>query len=269
MLPEIQVQKALPIPSLRPYVRLLVQRCSRPLVPPFVEPIVARLGAVLEFQFGDPYDVPIFGVERPNYSAPVAVIGTITHRSARIVIEGRVEALTILFQPLGFWALFQVPNEGLVDIGTPAEAVLGNSLARLHQQLGEDRTFNARVQRLEKFFLQQLRQHSGIDPALLALTQPDAPTVKDAACMAGVSVRQLERRCFQQTGVSPKAVTKMARFQRAFRLRMRGKSSWTEIAHACGYSDQMHMVRDFRAMASESPSGALAKVQPGHLVTMC
>jgi AraC-like DNA-binding protein len=37
---------------------------------------------------------------------------------------------------------------------------------------------------------------------------------------------------------------------------------WTEIAHALGYHDQMHMVRDFQHFAGESPSAFVRRFLP-------
>lgn len=89
-------QTAVPANRLRPFIRSYVEREAY-LAPKMElsEPVVARLSAILEFQFADPYDVPLYGLDKKNPSEPIAVIGPITWRSARIVIRGHVHALAL------------------------------------------------------------------------------------------------------------------------------------------------------------------------------
>lgn len=105
-----------------------MQRESQANSPEFAEPVVARLGSILEFQFADPCDVPIYGLELPHPSVPITVIGPITERRARIVIRGHVEALSVLFQPLGLHNLFGVPVSPLADAGFEGHGLLGRSV---------------------------------------------------------------------------------------------------------------------------------------------
>jgi transcriptional regulator GlxA family with amidase domain len=69
-----------------------------------------------------------------------------------------------------------------------------------------------------------------------------------------MSIRNYERRFVAEMGISPKLFARVARFQRALdRKRITGET-WLEVAQEIGYSDQMHMVRDFRAFGGEPPS---------------
>lgn len=99
------VQHANPSPELAPYLYGYVQRISEPYQPEIVEPVVARSGSMLEFQFGDPYDVPLYSLDLPNPSVPITIIGPIPARHVRVIIRGRVEAFTVLFRPLGLYTV--------------------------------------------------------------------------------------------------------------------------------------------------------------------
>ena len=124
---------------------------------------------------------------------------------------------------------------------------------------------------LDTFLLARLSAAPSINPlyrALDWLTQP-GPLVKvsEAARYVGTSTRNLERKSLEWTGVSPKHLTRIARFSRALNLRNADTSlTWTEIAYATEYHDQMHMVRDFRTFAGESPSFAIDEIAPEHLI---
>jgi len=76
--------------------------------------------------------------------------------------------------------------------------------------------------------------------------------VAAAAAASAVSTRHLERAFQEQVGVSPKVFARLLRLDHA--LEMAGPTSnWAEVASLCGYFDQSHMVRDFRAMTGATP----------------
>jgi len=70
----------------------------------------------------------------------------------------------------------------------------------------------------------------------------------------GISLRQFERRFRAAAGISPKLFCRMQRFQRVFQAIERGTPNWVSVALDCGYFDQAHLIRDFRAFAGKPPS---------------
>jgi len=73
----------------------------------------------------------------------------------------------------------------------------------------------------------------------------------------GLGIRQFERRFKDAVGISPKLFCRIQRFQRVFH-QIEAGGSWVHAALACGYYDQAHLVRDFRAFSGEPPSALLA-----------
>lgn len=258
------MQRAVPDERLRQFVRCYVQREAYTGGDELVEPVVARLCSILEFQFAGPYDVPIYGIDQPNPSKPITVIGPITSRQARIVICGHVQALAVIFQPLGLHAMFQVPVASFSDIGTEGHSLLGKSVSSLFEKLGNAESFQKRAEFLDRFFLERLHiipQRTRVNLALKRLTSPvSRMPIAHIARRAGISDRQLERIALQQLGMSPQTVQRIARFERALRLKIESGHSWTEIAYAAEYCDQMHMVREFRAFAGNPPGDAFGQM---------
>jgi transcriptional regulator GlxA family with amidase domain len=80
--------------------------------------------------------------------------------------------------------------------------------------------------------------------------------VAEVAARLGVQARQLERRFKLRVGLSPKYFARIRRFQRVF-PEVEG-AGWVEAAAACGYYDQAHLIRDFRAFAGEPPAALVA-----------
>jgi transcriptional regulator GlxA family with amidase domain len=71
-----------------------------------------------------------------------------------------------------------------------------------------------------------------------------------------VSERQLERLFHERIGYGPKLFARVARLQRSTRAigDLRGSiASWARFAVECGYADQAHLVREFRALSGVTP----------------
>ena len=60
-------------------------------------------------------------------------------------------------------------------------------------------------------------------------------------------------------GYSPKLFSRLIRFSKAYRLKEnQPQLTWTNVAHASGYFDQMHMIKDFKEFAGVLP-GTLSR----------
>ncbi len=264
----LTVQSASPEPALRPFVRAYVQREAHLGSQVLVEPVVARLGVMLEFEFAGSYEVRNYGSETVEDPNAISVIGPQSWRRSRLIIRGDIESLVIMFQPFGFNALFGVPTALLSNGGTEGHSLLGPEVSHLHQQLGNLPSFTQRVRALDTFLLRRTAAMQSSDPVYRALTllTGSGAKVADVAHRMGISLRQLERRSLAYSGVPPKTLSRIARFSHALRLRTAGSLTWTEIAHRTHYHDHMHMIRDFRDLAGEAPTSALKEIAPDHLI---
>lgn len=264
----LTVQQSPPDERLRAFIHMYVERESHLQGVELVEPVVARLGSILEFQFADPFNVPYYGIDIPNLSPLIAVIGPITERRARIVIRGHVQALSVLFRPLGLHTLFGVPISPLANFGFDGHGVLGGRVSGLYERLGNAKSFLERKQLLDAFFLRRLRHsrpHDAVTAALTLLSADERLKVSDAARRVGMCSRQLERLSLQYVGMPPQMFMRIARFQRAIRMKLESPKPWTDVAYAAEYHDQTHMIRDFRAFAGGSPGRVLQQLDPEHL----
>lgn len=67
----------------------------------------------------------------------------------------------------------------------------------------------------------------------------------------GWSRKRLVARFREQIGLPPKAVARLLRFERARGLA--GSMTWGELAFACGFADQPHLISEFRAFTGRTP----------------
>jgi AraC-like DNA-binding protein len=77
------------------------------------------------------------------------------------------------------------------------------------------------------------------------------------AARVGVGERQLERLFHERVGYGPKFFSRVMRLERSTReleTRHAGSiGSWARLAVDCGYADQAHLVREFRALTGVTP----------------
>jgi transcriptional regulator GlxA family with amidase domain len=79
--------------------------------------------------------------------------------------------------------------------------------------------------------------------------------VPDLADAVGLGIRQFERRFRYEIGIPPKLYARIVRFEAALHSKAADPATqWTDIAHALGYHDQMHMVHDFNRLSGDSPT---------------
>ena len=267
----VSVQSAKPDPKLEPFIQWYVLREFQLGEEEIVEPVVARSSTMLEFQFDGLYDVQPYGVVGRPKTAPIAVIGPMNSRRFRLHIRGHVEGLMLLFRPLGFFRLFGVPVSPLAGIGSEGHGILGQQISTLYQQLGNTVDFADRVDMLNRFFLDRLAKSPPIGrngQALRMLASANnATSVAEAARLAGMSTRQLERISLEYTGVSPKMLARLGRFQNALRMKRTRDLSWMEVAHATDHHDQMHLIHEFHALGGDSPGRVMEQMAPEHLIS--
>jgi AraC-like DNA-binding protein len=82
----------------------------------------------------------------------------------------------------------------------------------------------------------------------------------------GLSERHFRRVCLERAGVSPKYLARLLRFRQvAERIRAMKTSaaqpSWAQLAVACGYFDQAHLIREFQEFAGATPGRFLQSQQ--------
>ena len=79
-------------------------------------------------------------------------------------------------------------------------------------------------------------------------------SIDDLAVQSGFSVRQFRRVCLEQAGLTPKFLARVLRFRHALALIGRHRGQFADLALACGYYDQAHLIRDFREFSGRTPA---------------
>lgn len=179
--------------------------------------------------------------------------------------HSRDHAVVIVsFTATGAAALLRQPLEEFGNATADLDAVLGRraGLDRLLDQLSGAASHAQRIRLVEDLLLAQAGD-ARPDPlvaAAVALIERTQATVRieELTRRIGLSQSALERRFRRLVGASPKRFASLVRLQNVVRLRASG-ADLTTIAHAAGYSDQSHFIKDFKRFTGIAPGSFFAR----------
>ena len=248
-----------PVPALHHLIRYYYQVETHLAGRTEVQPVPARSPQAIEFTFGAPYEVRRLDRGGTRNAYPIALIGSQTFRRVELLMHGNIDAFTIVFQPGGVSTLFSVPAEELTNDDFEGDVVLGRGLGELLGRLGDVSSFADRARVADTYLCAKrpaLGCISGIaNAATRVLTSSGCVRVSDLAHHSGLGTRQFERRFRYEIGMPPKLYARIVRFEAALRRKAAApETRWTQVAHALGYHDQMHMVHDFNRLSGDSPT---------------
>lgn len=154
------------------------------------------------------------------------------------------------------------------DIVTDLSEVLGNSVKILHGELLYTTELIKRIELIEAFLLKRLmsgkrKKMEEVSHLIKRINENYIESsINRIAQEHGISCRQLHKIIFQFTGLSPKSLHKINRFQYSLKLMSKNEESLTSVAYECGYFDQSHFIRDFKTFTGTTPSEYLVNKYP-------
>lgn len=134
-------------------------------------------------------------------------------------------------------------------------------IERLYEKVAQATDHAQRVQFVEKFLLTHL-DASRVDSAMTAAVRMIKQTqgelrIAELARQCGLSQSALDRRFRRAVGVAPRRFASLVRLQTVMRLQEAG-ATLTTIAHAAGYYDQAHFIKDFKRITGAAPTAFFA-----------
>jgi AraC-like DNA-binding protein len=148
------------------------------------------------------------------------------------------------------------------NLVSDAADIIGQPIKVLHARLLEAKEHSARIELVERFLLKRLsvnqKRSYQIDRVAGILTTINSTlrenNINEIASTHNMTSRNLNKLLTRYTGLSPKLVNKINRFQQSLRLIAKNDQTLTGIAYDCGYFDQSHFIRDFKSFTGITPS---------------
>jgi AraC-like DNA-binding protein len=217
---------------------------------PLLVPLVISFGAPFSIALGRK---PSAGDDHSSFAAGLYA-GHVVMNS-----DGDCACVQIDFTPLGAYRFFGLPMRELSSRMVSLDDLADRGIAELRHKLEDAQDWDVRLDLAETFALDRLQRGSQLSPAVvsayreLAFCHGDV-RIATIAARLGWSRKHLAQRFQDEIGLTPKALARMLRFNRALDLANgMAEPDWAGLAAECGYADQAHLTREFAEFAGATP----------------
>ncbi|GAA0564810.1 helix-turn-helix domain-containing protein [Chitinophaga japonensis] len=188
--------------------------------------------------------------------------GLRTHQKHYIRVQGDFTVFVVKLTPGGLHGLLGIPAHLFCDEVVDGTLVHRALFAEITEQLLPCTDIDSCVAIAEPYLLKlaqknaySMHAYGAVDLMTRLINTGKVPgpiaQLQQKVCL---SQRQLERNFMKEVGTSPKHYSRMVRFTNMLYYKMRHKGiTWPALAYEFGYTDQMHLTRDFRYFLGDSP----------------
>jgi len=195
------------------------------------------------------------------------------HRLTEAV--GARDFIVIRFTPIGAHLFLKTPMNLLADRTIELEEIDGRLAQRFENRVRATPGWEARLNLIERLIAERLTQAPSPPSVLMHAWQrlinaSDSIDLALLSAESGCSRRHLIARFHSHFGMAPKTIARISRFNLALgRINRVGEPyldlerdskgasnvdiPWAELALGCGYYDQSHFIKEFRAFAGVTP----------------
>ena len=190
---------------------------------------------------------------------PVVLYGQFSEVTKRM-IGRQFLVFQIIFYPGALYRLLGIPSTEITNEYMDAETVFSSDIRNVNEQLHEAGDYSSMVKIGDSFVRKMISKKpsprlvmdDAISSFLLSNIQISIDQLAKDSCL---SLRQLERKFKDRTGVNPKLYSRIIRFDKAFRMKNSNPAmDWLRIAIECNYHDYQHLVRDYKDFTTLSPN---------------
>ena len=200
-------------------------------------------------------------VDGKPHQQPLTLLVGQMRRHLLIAPTGTVRLVGVRFWPGGAYPFLGLPQDEIADRVIALDVVWGAMAREIESKIREARTTLAIVRTIEAALLARLSLFRGHDEAeagaiALILRSGGRLPIEALAEKMGIGFRKLDRRFNTRVGLPPKTLCRIIRFQRALKMieRENVRPDWVQIALECGYYDQPHFIKEFKAFAGTEPT---------------
>lgn len=174
--------------------------------------------------------------------------------------SGELYYIAILFQPYGARLFFDLPIDEVFNQLVSMEDIEDKSWMELRTRITDTSDIPADINLIENLLTKKLYNNkfthieriiNSID-TISSVSDIRMTALAEDACL---SPKQFKRVFQNYVGYNPKEYMRLVRFNKVFNLLKRTRQLFdlAQVAQEFGYSDQSHMIREFKAFSGYTP----------------
>lgn len=225
--------------------------------------------SILTFPIGCPQIIfhrksPLYIPELKSFQNTFTISGQVNF-PAHIRSDGNLDMIVAVLYPHTVGMFIGTPPSAFYNQEISGYDIANRQLNDVAARIFDSQSGGESVGILERWLLTRINPTLNIRRINRSIGElmrtPSVPVnvLSDNACL---SRKQYERVFREQVGMNPKEYARVVRFQKAMWMQQFGSRDYAYIAHHCGYSDQSHLIRDFKAMSGHTPKSLLEHCAP-------
>lgn len=176
-------------------------------------------------------------------------------------IENKLSVFSVVFQPQGLMAFFNLPIIELFNQSRPLKYINTKLEQEILPRLTNEQLFENRVLIIEKYFIDLLKQEYNrfeferINHAINIIRQTKGKvSIENLASETCLSRKQFERKFSDLIGTTPNIYLRTIRLQLSLFLKSKYSAlNITDLAYESGYYDQAHYINEFKLFTGLTP----------------
>ncbi|WP_304957291.1 helix-turn-helix domain-containing protein [Bacteroides caecimuris] len=185
-----------------------------------------------------------------------------------VTSTGDIEMIVVVFQPHAAKIFFRMPVTLLRDRNVAVADIENTALRDLAHKVEDSENHDTCIELIENYFYKCLMHGTTYHLPRLAevvryinnSTQTNIKTLANIACL---SEKQFCRVFSEHIGTTPKDFLRVVRMQRTLSVLQRNpRIGFAQLSYECGYTDQSHMIKEFKLFSGYTPKEYIARYSP-------
>lgn len=177
-----------------------------------------------------------------------------------VVSTGRLEMIVVVFEPYAAGPFLHRPAGLFCGENIPLEDTGDLEFTELADRVANTPEHEQCIRMIESFLLHRLSAIPGYNlfrmrEVLKGINSAPRIKISRLSEIACLGKKQFSRLFLEYTGSTPKDFTRIIRMQRAlYTLQQNANIPFAALAYESGFSDQSHMIREFRLFSGYTPA---------------
>lgn len=181
---------------------------------------------------------------------------------------GETEMIVVVFQPHTSKLFFNHPISLFRNLNISIIEIEDKELIELSNRIEDSMNNETCIKFVESFLLNKIIVNTSyylprLSEVIKSINSTPNISTKELAHIACLSEKQFSRVFSDNIGLSPKEFSRIIRIQRAlYILQNSPRINFAQLAYDCGYTDQSHMIKEFKQFSGYTPKEFLSLYNP-------